>query len=148
MKATETQVILEVDDDRAEYPVTIDPVFTQEVRLSTSNDNLPGADHFGSSVAIFSNTVVVGVPDDDNGRGSAYVFVRNGAKWNQQARLMGRSPLPNDHFGRFVAISGDMIVVGAPNDDHFFDNQGSAYVFVRIMGRGACCNSCSQTMAP
>ena len=37
MRATETQVILEVNDDGAKYPVTIDPSFTQEVRLSASN---------------------------------------------------------------------------------------------------------------
>lgn len=37
----------------------------------------------------------------------------------------------NDKFGSSVAISGDYAIVGAPYDDDFGDDSGSAYIFVR-----------------
>ena len=45
--------------------------------------------------------------------GAAYVFVRNGSTWSQQAYLKASNTDENDNFGRSVAISGDTIVVGA-----------------------------------
>ena len=76
--------------------------------------------------------------DDDIGansnQGSAYVF----ATWGRAAEAVGTSRRgANDHFGTSVAISGDTVVVGSPNDDidGNFD-QGSAYVFVRRANPG------------
>ena len=48
--------------------------------------------HFGSAVAIDGETIVVGVPLDSeagfDAAGAAYVFVRAGSSWSQQARLL------------------------------------------------------------
>ena len=65
------------------------------------------------------------------GQGSAYVFVRTGAAWTEQAHLTAVGGTSHDIFGT-VAISGDTIVVGAEQDQVGGNrNQGSAYVFTR-----------------
>jgi hypothetical protein len=93
-------------------------------------------DVFGSAVAISGDTVVVGALDDDVGdntdQGSAYVFVRSGTTWTQQAKLTAADGAAWDGFGNSVAVSGDTAVVGACVDDVGANAyQGSAYVFVR-----------------
>ena len=62
--------------------------------------------------------------------GEAYVFVRAGSTWTQQARLTASDGAEMDWFGR-VGIAGDTIIVGADQDDDFGTKSGSAYVFVR-----------------
>lgn len=131
------EVVLEIDDSEAVYPVTIDPTFGQQSKF-TASDGAAG-DQFGGSVAMSGETAVVGVPRDDIGgnadQGSAYVFVRNGTTWSQQAKLMAVAPAAgaaNDRFGSSVAINGETVVVGASTDTVGGNvNQGSAYVFVR-----------------
>src|SRR5438552_15319286 len=64
--------------------------WTQQALL-TPND--PGAnDEFGFAVALNGDTAVIGAPlaDTVNGAnaGAAYVFVRNGTTWTQQAKLV------------------------------------------------------------
>jgi hypothetical protein len=133
MKVSEGRIILEVDDEKAIYPVTIDPTFTQQAKLIASDGGR--GDRFGSSIAIYGDMVVVGAPDDGIGandiRGSAYVFVRSNGAWSQQAKLIASDGAALDQFGSSVAISGNTIVVGAPSDDIGTNaGQGSAYVFV------------------
>jgi hypothetical protein len=97
-------------------------------------------DQFGYAVAIGEDTVVVGAhQDDDNGvdSGSAYVFQRNqgGADaWGQTAKITADDGAATDFFGVVVAISGDIVVVGAPCDDDNGDASGSAYVFQHNRG--------------
>ncbi|EJK46316.1 hypothetical protein THAOC_35019 [Thalassiosira oceanica] len=84
-------------------------------------------DYFGSSTAIYEDTIVVGA----DGRGLAHVFVRSGESWTHQAKLLAPDRAMFDFFGWSVAIYGDTIVVGAPWDGDFGDESGSAHVFVR-----------------
>jgi hypothetical protein len=137
MKLTGDQIRIEVADEGAIYPVTIDPTLTQQQKLEASDAG--EVDQFGSSVAISGDTVVIGSPMDDGAagvdQGSAYVFVRSGAVWSQQQKLEASDASARDFFGNSVAISGDTVVVGAPLDDAVGDEgQGSAYVFVRNGG--------------
>ncbi|MEX0708478.1 MAG: FG-GAP repeat protein [Woeseia sp.] len=64
---------------------------------------------FGESVDVDGDTAVIGAIDDD-GQGAVYVFLREGERWIQQARLTGVSG-----FGESVAIDGDTLLVGAPH---------------------------------
>jgi len=103
-----------------------------EVKLLASDG--AASDYFGWSVAISGDTAVVGAyNDDDKGSnsGSAYVFVRSGDTWTQQAKLLASDSAAYDYFGWSVAVSGDTAVVGAYMDDDKGNNSGSAYVFVR-----------------
>jgi hypothetical protein len=73
---------------------------------------------FGASVDIYDNFVVVGAPDDTAkgvAGGAAYVFSKSDGNWKQVAKLSSPAPGINDDFGHAVSISGDLIVVGAPD---------------------------------
>jgi hypothetical protein len=94
------------------------------------------ADEFGSSVALDGNRAVVGAWSDTIGsnfqQGSAYVFVRSGTAWSQQAKLVASDGQAQDFFGVSIAISGNSIIVGADMHDVGANpDQGSAYVFAR-----------------
>ena len=99
----------------------------------TAADGAEG-DRFGWSVSISGDYAVVGARfDDDNGTnaGSAYIFKRIGASWQQEAKLLPSDGAAGDRFGWSVSISGDYAVVGSDLDDDNGSQSGSAYVFKR-----------------
>ncbi len=114
--------------------------WTQQAYLKASN--VDEGDTFGYAVAISGDSILVGAPYEDgegdniaSDAGTAYVFVREGMDWTQQAYLKASNVGADDYFGRAVAISGDTIVLGAPLEDgegdNIADRAGAAYVFVR-----------------
>ncbi|WP_282421188.1 MYXO-CTERM sorting domain-containing protein [Polyangium sp. 15x6] len=106
--------------------------WTQQAKL-LANDGATG-DSFGVSIALSEDTALVGAYHDDAedpNSGSAYVFVRSGGDWTQQAKLVANDGAASDLFGWSVALSGDTALVGAQGDDM---NSGSAHVFVRSGG--------------
>ena len=88
---------------------------------------------FGSSVAVDSNTVVVGSPGEDSGSGAAYVFTKTNNVWSA-VRLIASDRANADSFGRWVAVDGDFVVVGAWQDDDGGTDSGSVYVFTKPSG--------------
>jgi len=94
-------------------------------------------DLFGYAVAVSGGVAVIGAAtDDDNGPGSgaAYVFRFDGTTWVEEAKLIASDGAAYDEFGGAVAISDDVVVIGAPlSNDNGFDS-GSAYVF-RLHGK-------------
>src|SRR5262245_58441102 len=144
-----------VDERGARYPLTIDPI-AQQAYLKGSNTGV--SDQFGYSVSVSGDTVVVGAyledsnatsvngDESNNGAGNsgaAYVFVRSGTTWTQQAYLKASNANASDAFGYSLSISGDTVVVGAQfeassatgvdgnQSDNSAGNSGAAYVFVR-----------------
>lgn len=114
MEVEGQEVRLAVDDNDAVYPVTIDPLLTQQTKLIAPNIvGIEPGKYFGYSVAVSGQTVVVGAPIDEIGgklnQGSAYVFVRSGTSWKQQQKLIASDGAFADLFGFSVAISGDTI---------------------------------------
>ena len=70
--------------------------------------------------------------DPNCNSGSAYVFGRDqgGANnWGQVKKLTASDAAAFDVFGWSVAISGETVMVAAPNDDDAGSFSGSAYVF-------------------
>ncbi|MEZ5355454.1 MAG: hypothetical protein R2762_22685 [Bryobacteraceae bacterium] len=133
--------------------------WTQQAYLKASNTGT--FDDFGSAVAISGDTIVAGAPGEDSnatgvngaqgdnsssGSGAAYVFVRGGASWTQQAYLKASNTGNGDAFGRSVAVAGNRALVGADWEDSIAtgiggnqaDNgagqSGAAYAFVRSAG--------------
>lgn len=105
-----------------------------QTRFSSSDGEI--GDRFGQVVALSGDTALVGVMSDAIGsaieQGSAYIFVREGTTWSQQAKLIASDGVMNDTFGQSVSLFGDTALVGAPRDDVGDNgNQGSAYVFKR-----------------
>lgn len=84
--------------------------------------------HFGHSVAIQDNTIIVGTPDA--GPGAVYVFVKTGTTWSQQAKLTASNGAVGDKFGFSVAIDSNTLVAGAPDVSHA-GYSGTIYIFVR-----------------
>ena len=132
-------------------------VWAQEAYLKAST---PGADAFGRCLDISGDTIVVGSPSEDSdasgvngdesndnspGSGAAWVFVRQGTTWTQQAYLKASNTDDGDQFGTSVAIHGDTIAVAAyledgssagvnGPDDNLGDRTGAVYVFERNAG--------------
>jgi uncharacterized repeat protein (TIGR01451 family) len=133
--------------------------WSQQAYLKASNTE--AGDEFGYAVAISGDTIIVGAPLEDgnatgaNGNqsdnstpdsGAAYVFVRNGSTWSQQAYIKSSNPDIADLFGWSVGISGDTAVAGAwleaskatgingDQSDNSAVVSGAAYVFGRNAG--------------
>jgi hypothetical protein len=136
--------------------------WSQQAYIKPSN--IETQDAFGVDVALSDDgtTLLVGSLDedcavttvnapgcdtdwrDDLSMGAAYVFVRTGATWSQQAFLKASNTGPNDTFSERLSLSGDgnVAVIGASvedggargingrNDDAAID-AGAVYLFTR-----------------
>ncbi len=107
-----------------------------QVAKLTASD-AASSDLFGFSVAIAGDTLVIGARgDDDRGpnAGSAYVFENVAGVWTQTAKLLAADGTGGDALGWAVALAGDTIFVGAPQDDDLDASAGAVYVFRRTLG--------------
>jgi hypothetical protein len=87
---------------------------------------------FGTAVDICGLTAVIGAPNDNvNGidSGSAYIFEQVNNQWVQQTKLLPTDGTEGDQFGTTVAINGNLLIIGAPNNDVNGTDSGSAYIF-------------------
>ncbi len=134
--------------------------WTQEAYLKASNTN--AGDHFGYELALDGDTLAVGAwgessaatgvngdQADNNApeSGAVYVFVRNRARWIQQAYLKASNTDAGDLFGGALALQGDTLVVGACDEDsaalglngdqanNDARESGAVHVFARSAGR-------------
>jgi hypothetical protein len=133
--------------------------WTQQAYLKASNigGGVGGGqgDAFGAAVAVSGDTLVAGAPMESSGSptnqadnsvgyaGAAYVFVRSGTAWTQQAYLKASTIQLQAEFAGQVAISGDTLAVGATCDKSSATTvngdqtpnasicTGAAHVFVR-----------------
>ena len=64
------------------------------------------------------------------GMWAAYVFARRGTAWMQQQKPTASDGAANDGLGTSVAISGDILIGGAPGEA----DDGAAYLFCRNEG--------------
>ncbi len=123
--------------------------------------NTAANDEFGYSVAVSGDTLAVGARfedsdatgiDGDQGNdnaansGAVYVFTRTAGVWSQQAYIKASNSAVNDQFGFSLALSGDLLVVGAPGEDSNATgidgdqgnddaaSSGAVYAFTRTAG--------------
>jgi len=128
-------IYFNIEDSNARYPITIDPIWTQEGKLTASD--AVASDNAGHVVALDGDTAVVGSLNADLGvnfgnAGAVYVFKRTGTTWAQQAKLTASSSGRNARFGTSVDIDGDKVIVGAPGVVvGIARDAGLAYVFTR-----------------
>ncbi|EQC45899.1 FG-GAP repeat protein, partial [Bacteriovorax sp. BSW11_IV] len=106
----------------------------QEAYIKPINNS--SNDLFGTSVAIYENTIVVGSPQEDtslsgvsnssspstnnsfSNSGAAYVYQRDGSTWSLAAFFKASNPGSSDNFGSSVDIYDQRIIVGAPYEDN------------------------------
>jgi len=123
-------------------------IWTQQAYIKASNSGeREDGDTFGFTVALSGdgNTLAVGAPSEDgaakeingnqadnsaSGAGAAYVFVRSGTTWAQQAYVKSPSASANALFGYSVSLdnSGNTLAAGAFDED---GGKGALYVFTR-----------------
>ena len=86
-------------------------------------------DGFGEALAIEGDILVVGAPKENEGRGAAYVFVREGDRWSVLERLEAPDAMPGDAFGSSVAVGAgaQFGVIGAPGRGA----SGSVFAYVQ-----------------
>ena len=112
---------------------------------ATQNAELGASDateynYLGSSVATDGSTVLVGdsSPQPPFGAGEVYVFSKPAGGWESEletAKLTASDGVSGDSFGRSVAISGGVAVVGALYAKASNPYQGAVYVFTRPEGK-------------
>jgi hypothetical protein len=134
------------------------------------------SDAFGKAVAMSDQYLVVGAPDnsknhyndaDAENAGAAYIYRRvstvSPPVWEFEQKIRGagsdgtgyNGSVASDNFGSAVAISGDLIAVGAPNQSYDANggsvtaNAGAAYVFARTSSTcSTVCWSLEQKIVP
>lgn len=121
-------------DQGAVYVFTrTDQGWTQNAELNASDGS--AGDLFGFFVDVDRDTIVAGALHADVAgaeQGAAYVFVRSGAAWIQQAKLTAADGAAGDDFGAPVIIQGDLALIGACAKDVGANvGQGAAYAFAR-----------------
>ncbi len=132
MEVRESRLSLVVDDLGAVYPITIDPLFSEVMKVTASDGDVDNL--FGNAVALSGDTLVVGALFANAEAGAAYVFERDEGgpdNWGEVKKLTASDSAPGETFGASVAINGDTIVVGADGDDL---SNGAAYIFQRDTG--------------
>ena len=117
---------------------TPEPPMCLETKLTASD----GArnDQFGRGSAISGDTVLVGSHNDDDGAtesGSVYVFIKDLGgvnNWGEFKKLNASDAAFDDRFGWAVAMSGDLAIVGALQEDDGGNRAGAAYILRRDEG--------------
>jgi len=77
---------------------------------------------FGASLALRGDTLVVGDPPST----TAYLYKRHGVTFKLDQTLTGTEATTTGGFGTAVAISKDVILIGAPSEDPIIDSFGVA----------------------
>jgi hypothetical protein len=130
--------------------------WAQEAYVKAANTG--AGDQFGIGIALAAETLAVGANQEDSGAtgidgdgfddsaansGAVYVFSTARGFWSQQAYVKASNTGIGDMFGIRVALAGDVLAVGASNEDSIATgvngdqgdngaaNSGAAYVFVR-----------------
>ena len=107
-----------------------------------ASDPAPASDdNFGWSLALFDDTLVVGAPGRNTYTGAGYLYTRSSGTWSQLAYFQASNPDVNASFGASLALTDDMLAVGAPGEasnatgidgnqnDTSMTNAGAVYTF-------------------
>lgn len=89
---------------------------------------------FGNSADVSGDDLVVGAIGTgiDPPPGRAYLYKRVGAVWQQDVILTASAPTPQDNFGASLAISGNLLAIGAPNRDvNTVASAGAVHIYAR-----------------
>jgi hypothetical protein len=111
--------------------VALDPL--ESKIFSARKDGNTTDDSFGLTMAGSDRWLVVGEPGNDekgDAAGAAYLYDANTGAFKR--KLLARDGAAGDTFGTAVAVSGNRVVVGAPNKN---GARGIAYLFDAITGR-------------
>jgi FG-GAP repeat len=102
------------------------PVTTTRLLATLKDPAGLNTDGFGSSVSISGSTAVVSSPYS----GIVYIYTKSKTGWRTKPTVLLRDPVgPYEDFGWRVAISGKVIMVGAPGAGTY--DAGAVYVYTQ-----------------
>ncbi|OYZ21035.1 MAG: hypothetical protein B7Y39_10145, partial [Bdellovibrio sp. 28-41-41] len=106
----------------------------QQKIVATGSNARKFYDEFGHCLSLYGETLAVGAHFQNydatganvlNNTGAVYVYTRTGSVWSQQQKVVAtgtNARAVNDEFGASVALAGDALLVGAPNQ--YYDSNG------------------------
>jgi len=118
------------EDSGAAYVFRFDGSnWIEEAKLSSSDALFQ--DSFGRAVATSGELIAVHgvVTDSSPPERAVYVFRYDGANWIEEAKLLASDGEPLDEFGSALSVDGDVILVGARENNERGGNAGAAYMF-------------------
>lgn len=102
---------------------------TPVILTPSGDDNIK----FGNSVYANDNLIAVGAPDDGNVHsGVVYMFEKPEGGWtdmNETYMITATDANISDYFGQGLAMSGDILLIGAKGVDETARDNGAAYFF-------------------
>jgi len=106
-----------------------------QIKKFIPDDGIEDA-HFGSSVGIDNETIIIGARQDwpgANRTGSAYIYRKFATQWSLEQKIYDNTSTANswDQFGCSVDIIGDTALIGAWGSDANAPDCGCAYIFTR-----------------
>ena len=119
---------------------------TTDKVVAMTNISRSANSSFGEAVSISGDYMAVGANSEDGDSGSntgaVYIFKRDGTRWELEQEISDKTgSLPRlevyDEFGFNVSLSGNRLVVGAPEDNGVgtnnasITNSGAVYIFKR-----------------
>ncbi len=110
-----------------------DGVWGNEQKITASDKGR--YDEFGTAVALFGDTLVVGAyGNDEKGSrsGAVYIYSRDkDGRWGSEQKLTASDGVDYNGFGTSVTISGNTLMVGAPWVNARGNNKGAVYIYSR-----------------
>ncbi|MEW6126893.1 MAG: FG-GAP repeat protein [Acidobacteriota bacterium] len=110
--------------------------WAQQAKLTADAADIGANNNFGWAVSLKNDALAIGAystrVDGKLQQGTAYLFKRNGALWEPQARLTANDGLALDYFGSSVALNNDEMLIGTPQKSPSGANTqqpGAVYVF-------------------
>lgn len=104
--------------------------WSQQQKLVASNAVGTANQGFAAAISADGNTALVGGPADDSGAGAAWIWVRSGATWTEQAKLVAPDAVGGAFTGGAVSLSGDgnTAAIGGKDDT---GGTGAVWIWVR-----------------
>ena len=109
----------------AGWPATM----TETAKLTAADAQV--GDSFGHSISLFEDVLLIGAPDSDSERGSAYIFTNDGG-WTESEKLTASDGIEGDEFGSSVFASDGRFLVGSTKHTGDFTESGAVYSFQTI----------------
>lgn len=107
--------------------------WTQQAKVTA--DGGQAFDHFGTSLAVNDQFLVVGANDVDDytimRAGEAYLYMYGLDSWELQTRIVPTLSTSDGSFGAAVALNGDKVLIGEPGP---LQQGGSTYYFSIAQG--------------
>ncbi|MDJ0838303.1 MAG: immunoglobulin domain-containing protein [Acidobacteriota bacterium] len=95
-----------------------------------ANPTYLGGTYFGNAVAVSSNTLAISATHDDSAQtnaGSVFIYENVSDRWHYRQTVSPAAP--NNYAGYTVALSGDKLLINAPNNDDLGTNTGQVYLY-------------------